>query len=91
MRWRLEEYFKFKKQQFELKEYSKRIYEIPKFIFYALGYAMERVLSTSRYGISVIFHEKSDHKSLICLNTLIWRFPVAGLTKNGETQIGNIT
>jgi len=92
MRWRIEEYFKFKKQQFELedlrvislqsirnlnlfatlaagyiglfssvhkesiffaelKECSKRIYEIPKFIFYALGYAMERVLSMSRCGI----------------------------------------
>ena len=81
MRWRIEEYFKFKKQQFELeglrvmslqsirnlnlfatlatgyigltssvhedrvflmelKECSKRIYEIPQFIFYALGYAI---------------------------------------------------
>lgn len=29
----------------ELKECSKRIYEMPKFIFYALGDAMERVLS----------------------------------------------
>ncbi len=86
MRWRIEEYFKFKEQQFELedlrvmslqsirnlnllatlvagyiglissahsesiylkelKECSKRIYEIPKFIFYAHGYAIERVLS----------------------------------------------
>lgn len=32
----------------ELKECSKRIYEIPEFIFYALGYAPERVLSMSR-------------------------------------------
>ena len=93
MRWRIEEYFRFKKQQFaledlrvmslqsirnlnlfamlaagyigltssvheesiflmELKECSKRIYEMPKFILYALGYAMERVLSMSRCGIS---------------------------------------
>lgn len=27
----------------ELKECSKRIYEIPKLIFYALGYAIEKV------------------------------------------------
>ena len=93
MRWRIEEYFKFKKQQFELedlrvmslqsirnlnlfatlatgyigltssvhedrvflmelKECSKRIYEIPQFIFYALSYAIERVLSMSRKGIN---------------------------------------
>lgn len=92
MRWRIEEYFRFKKQQFELedlrvmslqsirnmnlmamlavgyigitsvvkkntifltelKECSKRIYEIPKFIFYALGYAIERVLSKGYTGI----------------------------------------
>ena len=99
MRWRIEEYFKFKKQQFELedlrvmslqsirnlnmfatlaagyigltssahkdsvflmelKECSKRIYEIPKFIFYALGYAMERVLSMSQTGISAFIPTK---------------------------------
>ena len=99
MRWRIEEYFKFKKQQFELedlrvmslqsirslnlfatlaagyigltssvhaesiflmelKECSKRIYEMPKFIFYALGYAIERVLSMSRKGISGFFPKK---------------------------------
>lgn len=92
MRWRIEEYFKFKKQQFELedlrvmslqsirnlnmfatlatgyigimssekddtifmmelRECSKRIYDMPKFIFYALGYAIERVLSGTRSGI----------------------------------------
>ena len=99
MRWRIEEYFKFKKQQFELedlrvmslqsirnldllatlaagyigltstvhsesiflkelKECSKRIYEIPKFIFYALGYALERILSMSRNGINSFFPKK---------------------------------
>lgn len=93
MRWRIEEYFKFKKQQFnledfrvmslksirnlnlfatlaagyiglttsvhkdsvflmELKECSKRIYDVPKFVFYALGYAIERVLSMSRSSIN---------------------------------------
>ncbi len=93
MRWRIEEYFKFKKQQLELedlrvmslqsirnlnllatlaagyigltssahsesiylkelKECSKHIYEVPKFIFYTLGYAIERVPSMSREGIN---------------------------------------
>ena len=93
LRWRIEEYFRFKKQQFELedlrvmslpsirnlnlfamlavgyislttaihkdsiflaelKECSKRIYEMPQFIFYAIGYALERILSMSRSGIS---------------------------------------
>ena len=36
----------------ELKECSKRIYKMPKFILYALGYAIERVLSMSRCGVS---------------------------------------
>lgn len=94
MRWRIEEYFKFKKQQFdledlrvmslrsirnlnlfatlatgyiglmssveedsifliELKECSKRIYKVPKFLFYALGYAIKSVLSMSRKGINI--------------------------------------
>ena len=92
MRWRIEEYFKFKKQQFELedlrvmslqsirnlnlfatlvtgyigimscekddtifmlelKECSKRIFDVPKFIFYGLGYAIERVLARTHSGI----------------------------------------
>lgn len=42
----------------ELKECSKRIYEVPKFIFYALGYAIERVLSMSRTGIQGFFKKK---------------------------------
>ena len=91
--WRIEEYFRFKKQQFELedlrvmslqsirnlnllamlavgyislttsvhkdsiflaeiKECSKRIYGMPQFVYYAIGYALERVLSMSRSGIS---------------------------------------
>lgn len=102
MRWRIEEYFRFKKQQFELedlrvmslqsirnmnlmamlavgyigitsvvkkntifltelKECSKRIYEIPKFIFYALGYAIERVLSKGYTGIGSYIPPKSNH------------------------------
>lgn len=105
MRWRIEEYFKFKKQQFELedlrvmslqsirnlnmlatlaagyigltssvhkdsiflmelKECSKRIYDVPGFIFYALGYAMERVLSMSRTGISAFIPQKVKSQQL---------------------------
>ena len=105
MRWRIEEYFKFKKQQFgledlrvmslqsirnlnlfatlaagyiglassvrsesvylkELKECSKRIYKIPKFIFYALGYAIERVLSMSRKGINSLFPKRGKSQQL---------------------------
>ncbi|HBG91227.1 MAG TPA: transposase [Lactobacillus acetotolerans] len=92
MRWRIEEYFKFKKQQFdfenirvwslksirnfnlivtitvgyigimtsekkdciflkELKECSKRIYDIPKFIYYAIGYGIENILVKTKVGI----------------------------------------
>ena len=105
LRWRIEEYFKFKKQQFELedlrvmslqsirslnffatlatgyigltssvhresifleelKECSKRIYEVPKFIFYALGYAIERVLSMSRTGIGGFLAKKVKSQQL---------------------------
>jgi len=48
----------------ELKECSKRIYEIPKFIFYALGYAIERVLSMSRKGINGFYTKKVKSKQL---------------------------
>ncbi|MEH2944476.1 transposase [Lachnospiraceae bacterium KK002] len=99
LRWRIEEYFKFRKQQFELedlrvmslqsirglnffatlaagyislissihkesiflkelKECSKRIYEVPKFIFYALGYAINQVLGMSRTGIQGFLTKK---------------------------------
>lgn len=105
MRWRIEEYFKFKKQQFELedlrvmslqsirnlnlfatlatgyigimssekddtifmlelKECSKRIYEIPKFIFYALGYAIERVLAGTHSGIKRFLSKKKQSQQL---------------------------
>ncbi len=105
MRWRIEEYFKFKKQQFELedlrvkslhsirnlnlcatlaagyigltssvqedsiflmelKECSKHIYGIPEFIFYALGYAVERILSMSRKGINSFFPKKGKSQQL---------------------------
>lgn len=105
MRWRIEEYFRFKKQQFELedlrvmslqsirnlnllamlaagyigltssvheesiflmelKECSKRIYEVPPFIFYALGCAIKRILSMSRKGISGFFPKKVRSQQL---------------------------
>ncbi len=105
MRWRIEEYFKFKKQQFgledlrvmslqsirnlnlfatlaagyiaiiyaekedtifmlELKECSKRIFHIPKFIFYALGYAIRRVLAGTRSGIKGFILKKEQSQQL---------------------------
>lgn len=105
MRWRIEEYFKFKKQQFELedlrvmsmqsirnlnllatlaagyiglissarsesiflrelKECSLRIYGVPRFLFYALGYALERVLSMSRNGINSFLPKKVKSQQL---------------------------
>jgi hypothetical protein len=105
MRWRIEEYFKFKKQQFgledlrvmtlqsirnlnlfatlaagyiaivsaekedtifmlELLECSKRIYDIPKFVFYALGYAIEHVLARTRSGIKGFLLKKKQSQQL---------------------------
>ena len=105
MRWRIEEYFKFKKQQFELedlrvmslqsirnlnmlatltagyigimnsekedtifmmelKECSKRIYGIPKFIFYALGYAISNVLAGTHSGIKGFILQKVQSQQL---------------------------
>jgi hypothetical protein len=105
MRWRIEEYFKFKKQQFdledlrvmtlksirnlnlfaslsagyiaivsaekedtifmlELHECAKRIYGIPKFIFYALGYAIERVLAKTRSGVKGFLVKKEQSQQL---------------------------
>lgn len=105
MRWRIEEYFKFKKQQFgledlrvislksirnlnlfatlatgyislmsiekdnsifmlELKECSKRIFDVPKFIFYGLCYAIERVLSGTHSGIKSFLIKKEQSQQL---------------------------
>lgn len=105
MRWRIEEYFRFKKQQFgledlrvmslqsirnlnmfatfaagyigimssekddtifmmELKECSKRIYDIPKLIFYALGYAIRHVLAGTRSGIKGFILKKEQSQQL---------------------------
>ena len=35
----------------DLKECSKRIYDIPKFIYYAIGYAIGNVLVKTKVGI----------------------------------------
>ena len=105
MRWRIEEYFKFKKQQFELedlrvmslqsirnlnlfatlvtgyigimscekddtifmlelKECSKHIFDVPKFIFYGLGYAIERVLARTHSGIKGFLLKKEQSQQL---------------------------
>lgn len=48
----------------ELKECSKRIYGISRFIFYVLGYAIERVLSMSRIDISTFLHPKVKSQQL---------------------------
>ena len=115
LRWRIEEYFRFKKQHFELedlrvmslrsirnlnllatlavgyiglttevhkdsifiaeiKECSKRIYKMPQFIFYAIGYALERVLSMCRTGISGFFPPKVKSRQM----TLFEYLKIAG-------------
>ena len=48
----------------ELKECSKRIYDMPKFIFYALGYAIERVLAGARSGIKRFLLKKEQSQQL---------------------------
>ncbi len=100
MRWRIEEYFRFKNQQFNFEdlrvmslnsirnldffatlavgylgifysgnngslfmdrvfECSKRIYKIPKFVFYAMGYAFERIFSKTSSGIMNYFRKQT--------------------------------
>ena len=114
MRWRTEEYFHFKNQQFNFEdlrvmslksirninffatlatgylgifysgnngspfmdrvfECSKRIYKIPKFVFYAMGYAFERIFSKTSSGIMNYFRKQA----LLCC-----QFPV-NYIKNG--------
>ena len=48
----------------ELKECSKRIFSMPKFIFYALGYAIERVLARTRSGIKGFLLKKEQSQQL---------------------------
>ncbi len=98
MRWRIEEYFRFKNQQFNFEdlrvmslnsirnlnffatlavgylgifysgnngspfmdrvfECSKRIYKIPKFVFYAIGYAFKQIFSKTSSGIMDYFRK----------------------------------
>lgn len=105
LRWRIEEYFKFKKQQFDFEDIrvwslksirnfnllvtlltgyigmlseeqkdnifiaeilgcSKRIYNISKFIFYAMGYAMADILSKTKVGIQTFIKKKDKSQQL---------------------------
>lgn len=57
----------------EVKECSKRIYGMPRFVFYAIGYALERVLSMSRSGISGFLPPKVRSKQV----TLFEYFKIA--------------
>lgn len=115
MRWRIEEYFRFKNQQFNFEdlrvmslnsirnlnffatlavgylgifyfenngnpfmdrvfECSKRIYKIPKFVFYAMGYAFELIFSKTSSGIMNYFRKQ----------VLLCRQLPANLIKNGD-------
>ena len=114
MRWRIEEYFRFKNQQFNFEdlrvmslnsirnlnffatlavgylgifysennespfmdkifECSKRIYKIPKFVFYAMGYAFKQIFSKTSSGIMNYFRKQA---------LLYCQFPVNHI-KNG--------
>ena len=48
----------------ELKECSKRIYGVSKFIFYALGYAIGHVLARTRSGIKGFILQKEQSQQL---------------------------
>lgn len=48
----------------KLKGCSKRIYGIPKFIYYALGYAIERVLAGTRSSIKRFLLKKGQSQQL---------------------------
>lgn len=130
MRWRMEEYFKFKKQQFELedlrvmslqsirnlnmlatlaagyigltssvhkdsvflmelKECSRRIYDIPKFHFYALGYAIEHVLSMSRTGISAYIPQKVKSQQLNLLLRIFFNFDIINTIRKGDDNMAS--
>lgn len=40
-----------------IKECSKRIYDIPKFIYYAIGYTIESILVKTKVGIQGFIHK----------------------------------
>jgi hypothetical protein len=48
----------------ELHECAKRIYGIPKFIFYALGYTMGRVLAKTCSGVKGFLAKKEQSQQL---------------------------
>lgn len=48
----------------DLKECSKRIYDVPQFIFYAPGYAIERILTGTRSGIKGFLLKKEQSQQL---------------------------
>ena len=48
----------------ELKECSKRIFDVPKFIFYGLGYAIDRVLARTHSGIKGFLLKKEQSQQL---------------------------
>ena len=105
LRWRIEEYFKFKKNQFQLEDFrvmslasirnfnliatlltgyigflsesrwdsifvqellvcSKRIFSIPNFCFYALGYAISDILKKTTVGIQSFLRRKPSSQQL---------------------------
>ena len=65
MRWRIEEYFRFKKQQFNFEDLRVMSlnpirnlnYKIPKFVFYATGYAFKQIFSKTSSGIMNYFRK----------------------------------
>lgn len=71
----------------ELGECSKRIHDIPKFIFYVLGYAIRRVLAGTRSGIKGFLLKKEQLQQLIlaqCFGT--GTFGGLGFRKWGKTN-----
>ena len=48
----------------ELKKCSKRIFDIPRFVFYTLGYAIERVLAKTRSGINGFLMKKERSQQM---------------------------
>ena len=114
LRWRIEEYFKFKKNQFQLEDFrvmslasirnfnliatlltgyiaflsekrkdsifvkelqlcSKRIFSVPNFCLYALGYAISDVLSKTTVGIQAFFKKKPPSQQLDLLSLPAFR------------------
>lgn len=48
----------------ELKECAKRIYDVPEFNFYALGYAIKHILFATRLGIKWFFLKKEQSQQM---------------------------